>query len=354
MHTVVGGDTIQVLKTTQELNRLGVNAQVFKAGENIDYEKFDLLHFFNLIRPADHLYHIRKSNKPYVFSTIYLDYSGFDKFGRSKSHRILFGMMNASVSEYVKNIFRFYKGQDKMVSSEYLLGHKRAVKKLLSEASAILPNSVSELNRIKHDFDYTGESMVVPNGIDINLFRQIPENVNREQKVICMAQVFGMKNQHTLIEACNKLNLPLEIIGNPPPNHAGYYNFCKKIAGKNVTFHGFLPQEKLIRIYASSKVHALPSWFETTGLSSLEAGALGCNLVVSPNGDTEDYFKNNAWFCLPNDQQSINKAVEDAVNSPSNMRFRDIILEKYTWTRAAEVTKEAYQKVLDTPKPKSV
>lgn len=354
MHSVVGGDTIQVLKTADELNRIGVDAQVFKAGENIDYDNFDLLHFFNLIRPADHLYHIRKSNKPYVFSTIYLDYSGFDKFGRSKAHRFLFGLMNSPTSEYLKNLYRYYKRQDKMVSSEYLLGHKRAVKKLLSGASAILPNSASELNRIKHDFGYEGVGLVVPNGIDTGLFRNIPENIPRKQKVICVAQVFGMKNQHTLIEACAKLKLPLEIIGNPPPNHAGYYNYCKKIAHKNVTFHGFLPQRDLISMYASSKVHALPSWFETTGLSSLEAAALGCNIVVSPNGDTEDYFKDHAWFCRPDDQQSINKAIEKAVNSPSNMQFREIIMEKYTWTKAAEVTKAAYIKVLDNPKIRGI
>jgi glycosyltransferase involved in cell wall biosynthesis len=346
MHSIVGGDTIQVVKTAEELNKLGVHAEVFRASDKIDYDRFDLLHFFNIIRPSDHLYHIKKSSKPYVVSTIYLKYSGFDRYGRDKRHRIFFGFLNDSVSEYVKNLFRFYKRQDKLISHEYLCGHKRAIKKILNGASAILPNSASERNRIVRDFEFGGESVVVPNGVDLDLFKTIPEGITREQKVICVAQVFGMKNQHAVIESCKKLGVPVEIVGNPPPNHSGYYNYCKKIADRNATFTSFMPQKELVRHYAASKVHALPSWFETTGLSSLEAAAMGCNLVVSPIGDTRDYFDGHAWFGGPEDQASIDKAIEGALNSPVDLKFRDIVLEKYPWEKAAEVTRSAYKKVL--------
>ena len=346
MHSIVGGDTIQVMKTAAELRKLGVHAEVFRASDKIDYNRFDLLHFFNIIRPSDHLYHINNSNKPFVVSTIYLEYGGFDRMGRDPRHRFFFGMLNDSVSEYVKNIFRFYKKQDKMISTEYLWGHRRSIRKILGRASAILPNSNSELRRIVRDFDYKGDSMVVPNGVDREVFSIIPEGIKREQKVICVAQVFGMKNQHAVIESCKKLGVPVQIVGNPPPNHAEYYNYCKKIAGPGVTFTSFLPQEKLVELYASSKVHALPSWFETTGLSSLEAAAMGCNIVVSPNGDTREYFDGHAWFGSPEDPPSIDKAIAEALESLPDMNFRDIILEKYTWKKAAEVTLSAYEKVL--------
>lgn len=347
MHSVVGGDTIQVMKTAEELKKLGVQAEVFRASDAIDYDRFDLLHFFNIIRPSDHLYHINKSHKPFVISTIYLEYTDFDRLGRDPRHRFFFGMLNDSVSEYVKNLFRFYKKQDKMISPEYLWGHRRAIKKILGRAAAILPNSKSELHRIIRDFDYAGESVVVPNGVDLEVFRNLPQGITREQKVISVAQVFGMKNQHAVIESCKKLGVPVEIIGNPPPNHTGYFNYCKKIADKDVTFTGFIPQQKLVEHYASAKVHALPSWFETTGLSSLEAGAMGCNIVVSPNGDTRDYFDGHAWFGSPEDQASIDKAISDALESPVDLSFRDIVLENYTWKKAAEVTYTAYQKALN-------
>ncbi len=347
MYSVFGGDTVQVLKTAAELKKIGVNADVFRADDHINYDRYDLLHFFNIIRPSDHLYHIRKSGKPYLVSTIYLEYTGFDRRGRSNSHRLVFGMLKESGSEYIKNLFRFFKGQDRMISNEYLRGHKRAIKTILNNAAAILPNSQSEYNRVIRDFGYNGACTVVPNGIDADIFGVLPNDVSREQKVICVAQVFGMKNQHLLIEACNQLDVPLDIVGNPPPNHKSYLEKCRRIAGKRVNFYGFIPQEQLVKLYASAWVHALPSWFETTGLSSLEAAAQGCNLVVSSLGDTADYFTDHAWFCTPDDHASIVEAVKQALNSPADMTMREVILEKYTWKKAAEVTLNAYEAALE-------
>jgi glycosyltransferase involved in cell wall biosynthesis len=351
MYSVFGGDSVQVQKTAAELRKLGVQADVYKASDVINYDRYDLLHFFNIIRPSDHLYHIRRSNKPYVVSTIYLEYSGFDRRGRGAGHRLLFGLLRESGAEYVKNLFRFFKRQDKLISAEYIWGHQRAIKSILRNASAILPNSQSECNRVVRDFGYNGKSYVVPNGIDSGIFGELPADVSREHKVICVAQVFGMKNQHLVINACKSLGVPLDIIGNPPPNHRSYYDMCRRLAGPDVKFYGFLTQEQLVRHYTSAKVHALPSWFETTGLSSLEAAALGCNLVVSALGDTADYFDGYAWFCTPDDHGSVVNAVAQALEAPSNMAMRPVVLENYTWKRAAEVTLDAYNNVLANPKP---
>lgn len=349
MFSITGGDTVQAVKTAEELKQFGVTVEVFRACDTIPYEKFDLLHFFNIIRPADHIYHIQKSKKPYVISTIYLQYNTFDQHGRGKFHRTLFSLLGESRSEHFKNLYRFLKKQDQFISKEYLLGHKRAMKKILNGASMILPNSFSEYKRIVRDMAYQGKYMVVPNGVDSNIFTNIPKNIPREEKIICVAQIFGMKNQHALIKAGAKLDVPVEIIGNPPPNHADYYNYCKKISGKKVKFYSFLPQEELVKHYAGAKVHALPSWFETTGLSTLEAGAMNCNLVVGTGGDTRDYFEDFAWFAEPDDQDSIEKAIGNALASPNTNTMRETVLTKYTWKKAAEVTHKAYTEVLNNP-----
>jgi glycosyltransferase involved in cell wall biosynthesis len=346
LFTVSGGDTTQLLKTGAGLQKLGVEVEIFKASESINYAEFDLLHFFNLIRPADHLYHILKSKKPYVISTIYLDYSAFDHAGRGLLSRNLLKILGKHGSEYLKNIYRFAKKQDKLVSWEYLLGHKRAMKKVLAGAGLLLPNSRSEYQRMSHDLKISAPYLVVPNGIDPEIFNKIPKEIQREQKVLCVAQIYGMKNQHSLIQVCNELDLPLEIIGKAPPNHLKYAEYCRAIAGNKVSFFDHMPQQELIKHYAGAKVHALPSWFETTGLSSLEAGVMGCNLVVGEGGDTKDYFDNLASFCKADDLASLKNAVIEALESPINPEIRSTILENYTWQKAAEVTFKAYQKVL--------
>lgn len=347
LFTVKGGDTTQVIKTAEGLTTLGIRADVFLSTDQIDYGSYDLIHYFNIVRPADHLYHIRKSHKPYVVSTIYLDYTAFDRYGRGLLYSLLFRAAGRHGAEYLKNAYRFLRRQDALVSRNYLLGHLRAMRKILSGAALILPNSVSEYNRLSADTGYKGRYAVIPNGIDPGVFGNIPDSVSREDKVICVAQVYGMKNQHALILACRKLGIPLEIIGKAPPNHAKYYEYCRKIGGSTVRFHDYMPHEALREHYASAKVHALPSWFETTGLTSLEAGAMGCNLVMGTGGDTRDYFGDLAWYCDPRDQESLESALKNALSQKSDHRLRERILTEFTWQKAAEKTMEAYQQALN-------
>jgi glycosyltransferase involved in cell wall biosynthesis len=189
--------------------------------------------------------------------------------------------------------------------------------------------------------------MVVPNGIDTTFFHLQNTKTDRQRKVISVGQVYGRKNQHMLIQACKQLKVPLDIIGKSPPNHQGYYEYCQSLCDPRTRLIGYIPKEALLNSYATAWVHALPSWFETTGLSSLEAGAMGCNLVVGSGGDTREYFDGFAAFCRADNLQSIVEAVGEALEKPLSKALREVIMEKYTWERAAEITLKAYQKVLD-------
>jgi len=347
IYKIVGGDSQQVINTAKELGKIGVHVDIILSNEKVDYSKYDLLHLFNIIRPADHLYHIEKSNKPIVISTIYLDYSEFDTHGRSKLQKQILIVVGKDGAEYIKNNLRFVLRQDKLASFEYLRGHRRAIKRIVSQARLLLPNSESEYLRLQKDYGISQRYHVVPNGINGDIFKNIPNIERLENQVVSVGQIYGLKNQHRLIEASSGMDIKLVIIGKSPPNHISYHNFCRNIAGSNVTFYDFMPQENLLYHYAQAKVHALPSWFETTGLSSLEAGAMGCNLVVGSGGDTNDYFKEKASFCNADDVSSIRRALETELQNPCDNKFRELIFEKYTWEKAAEETHNAYKKALD-------
>lgn len=347
LETVRGGDTIQVLSTASELRKRGVQVDIVKAGERVDYQNYDLLHLFNLTRPADHLEHVIRSRKPYLVSTIFIDYSGFDTRGRAIPMRYLFRFSGKYHSEYLKSCYRVIRRQDVIMGRAYFKGHRRAILRVLEGAKMLLPNSLSEFRRLKHEFNITNTFRLIPNGVDPLVFNSLDRNVTREDQVLCVGQIYGMKNQHLLIEATRKLGVRLVIIGKSPPNHRGYLDHCKRMSGDHVDFLDYMPQQQLAAYYARSKVHALPSWFETTGLSSLEAGAMGCNLVVGTGGDTHEYFDNYATFYNPEGSLSLEKALETALNKPGNDGFRDQVLNRYTWGKAAEMTLMAYQQALD-------
>ena len=62
--TVRGGDTVQAIMTARSLRKLGVEVDIFRAADRIVFSNYDLLHLFNLSRPADHLSHVAAAGLP--------------------------------------------------------------------------------------------------------------------------------------------------------------------------------------------------------------------------------------------------------------------------------------------------
>ena len=119
------------------------------------------------------------------------------------------------------------------------------------------------------------------------------------------------------------------------------------LLNENVTFIDHIAQPELLKYYLKAKVHVLPSWFETTGLSSLEAGSMGCNLVVGDRGDVREYFGDFAYYCNPGDVSSVKKAVEQAYHASAKEELRLKIQHEFNWEKAAEMTWKTYNKVLE-------
>jgi glycosyltransferase involved in cell wall biosynthesis len=186
--------------------------------------------------------------------------------------------------------------------------------------------------------------LIVPNAIDAELFSYDPDQ--EKKGVLCVARIEGIKNQLNLIKAIKQTDLDLIIIGKTAPNHASYFEECKREANHQVRYIDHIDQEKLIEHYKKAKVHAMVSWFETTGLSSLEAAACGCNIVISDRGDQEEYFKQDAFYADPNSVNSIRDALLIAHYSKVSESLIERINKKYTWTQTAKKTMEAYRLVL--------
>jgi len=343
-----GGDTVQIINTAEHLRKIGVVVDIKLSNEQIDYNCYDLIHFFNIIRPSDILHHISKTKKPFVISTIFVDYSEYEKTQRKGFAGTLFKVLPPDLIEYAKVIARYVLGSDRILSYSYLLlGQKKSIQKVLKGAALLLPNSNSEYRRLYQRYGITAKYKVIPNAIDPQLFVRKQNVPKTNNLVLCIGRIEGRKNQLNLIKALNNSTFKLLIIGSYATNQPGYYKACRDAASANIEFIENLAQDRLVDYYSRAKVHALPSWFETTGLSSLEAAILGCNIVITDKGDTKEYFEHMAFYCNPESPESIRKAVEAAVGSPANEGLRQKILKEYTWSVTAEKTLEAYHQVLD-------
>jgi len=343
LFTYPGGDTTQVVNTAKALEKIGVECDINPV--HYDYAKYDLVHFFNIIDPEDILGHLKHLKSPYVVSTIYCIYDEYDRYHRSRWSSFLYRFISRNGMEYLKTTAKWLIKGENLSSYEFLWrGHKRSIQKILRGAACLLPNSENEYRRLLNDMGVEREYVVVPKGVNLNFFKPAPSQ--DRSSILCVGRIEGCKNQLNLIKALEETNIPLYLVGQPAKNQQAYYQKCKTTAGSQVHFPGFVSQEKLINYYSNARVHVLPSWFETTGLTSLEAAIMGCNIVVSNRGDVRDYFGNDAFYCDPGNTTSIREAILKAYHAPFNPKLADRIRKTYNWKTAAQKTLEGYQLAL--------
>ncbi len=97
------------------------------------------------------------------------------------------------------------------------------------------------------------------------------------------------KNVLRLIAAAGPTGLPLTIAGSCEPRDLVRVQAAAK-PFPNITIRGFLSTAERDELYYRSRVFALPSLHEGTGLAALEAGARGCGVVITRRGGPPDYF----------------------------------------------------------------
>ena len=348
LYTDRGGDTVQILETAKELRRLDVEVDVRLTNEDIQYSTYELIHFFNLIRPADMLKHISRSAKPFVVSTIFVDYSEYERRGRKGLTGMLFRFFSSDQIEYLKVLARWVLKGERVVSPVYLFwGQRRSVRYIMKHAARLLPNSQNEYRRLELSYKLSPRYAVITNGIDPEIFVAGPETLERNNNVVlCVGRIEGRKNQLNLIRAVAGTDFELIIVGSAAVNQKKYYEACIQAAAGNVRFIPAVQQEELLKFYRSAKVHVLASWFETTGLSSLEAAIMGCNVVITDKGDAREYFGSDAWYCDPDSPASIRNAILEAAANKPNEDLIQKIITCYNWKRAAVETKGEYLAIL--------
>lgn len=347
--STAGGDTVQIEQTAAALRRLDICVDIKCTGDPaIRYGDYQLIHFFNIIRPADILVHIERSGLPYVVSPVYVEYDQINSLLPTSFLQRSLSLLSKNGQEYLKCIARAVKNNERIASPKYIYwGHKRSIEYILHHCAMLLPNSQSEYERIKRDFNSAGAYTTIPNAVDTQRFC-MDENINRKNlSVLCVARFEPRKNQLQLIRALKDTPFRLTLAGNIAPNHRKYYEQCRASAGSNVCFLDFISHDTLPDLYRKHKVHILASWFETTGLSSLEAAACGCNIVITDKGDTKAYFGQHAIYCDPGDDKSILAAVRQAMSEETDIDFIRYIDKHYSWEAAAGMTLAAYKKVLN-------
>ena len=320
----IAGDTIQLLKTKEYIEKLGVEIEISVKPANV--KDFDIVHLFNTTRVKEtyeFFINAKKRQKPVVVSTIYWDFSEFCQNPDSPA-----------------SLYKNWLGS-------------QAMRRSVFRGSAILlPNSRLEAGMIRRQHGDTAPFHVVPNGVDPIFARGSPDAFYRQHGlknyILCVGRINTRKNQLALARALKGSGLTLILAG--PLNDREYLRKCRQeYPGLIVLNH--LKHNELPGLYSAAKVHVLPSWFETPGLASLEAGLSGCSIVTTDRGSAAEYFEDMACYCDPGSIDSIRSAIIKAASMPEQTRYalKKRIAEKFLWANVARETLSAYEKILSSP-----
>ena len=344
-----GGDTVQVMETARQLRLLGIDATVTTTQDLRSSDRYDLLHFFNITRPADMLRHTRRHDIPYVITPIWIDYSPYDRYNRNGIAGKIFRHLEPATIEYLKTAARWINGNEIYPGNYYLAsGHRRSMQYNLENASALFCNSEAEFATLAMQFKQLPPYHIITAGVDEKIFQPVPSIAKEKRMVLCAGRIEGIKNQLQLIRALNNTDYRLVLIGDAAPNQQAYYKACRQVAAANIQFIPHLSHDALKSYYQKAAVHVLPSWYESCGLASLEAAAMGCQVVATRNGFASSYLGDDAFYCDPSSVNSIREAVDKAAACETTNGLPRKIREQYTWRNAALQTSLAYQQILSS------
>ncbi|HWC23430.1 MAG TPA: glycosyltransferase family 4 protein [Flexivirga sp.] len=341
---IPGGHVIQMQRTAAALRLLGVEV-VETTDPELPDEELDLVHGFGMGVHARHVESGRRRGLPVVISPVYV---GIRYDSRGPEERIGARQALGRLSRAVRIGAAGLRGREPLIRRA-LAETDRELDRIRawSAADMLLVNAGGERDELIADLGVQTDTRVVPNAVDPGSFAPVPGVERVRRSALFVGRIEPHKNQLGLIKALAGTDISLSIVGPPHPHHDEYVRACRAAAsGRQVEFVGSVPHDQLAAHYSAAAVHVLPTWFETTGLVSLEAALCGCAVVSTSRGHAREYLQDDAWFCDPADPASVRRAVLDAVNAGPSPALATRIHQHYTWADTATETLAAYKDVL--------
>lgn len=341
---IPGGHRVQLQQTAKALRALGVVVDEHD-GPTLPPGTWDIVHGFQL--GADEVANARRRGMPIAMSTIYvgLSYAAGPAASGRPTARDGLGRAYRGL-RYARASLRGREDLTRLAMHE--MQDQLDLVRAWSMADVLLPNAEGEARHIRDDLGVLTETVVVPNAIDPDLFSPGFDHARAPGTVLSVGRIEPHKNQlGTILALRDQPGVHLTVVGPPHPHHADYYEQCRQAATDSVTLLPGVDHTQLPALYAQHHTHVLASWYETTGLVSLEAAASGCTVVTTDRGHAREYFGDEARYCDPDEPESIRSAVRAALGGAPSRVLRERIEERYTWPETARLTLQAYQRVLD-------
>ena len=237
--------------------------------------------------------------------------------------------------------------------------------RLLKDASRVIAVTKMEAEQYKSMGVGEEKIEIVPNGIDLSEFDNLPERgefrakygFSADQRIILyLGRIHKIKGLDLLVNAFAGLSKPLNditlVIVGPDD---GYLPSLKKLIADleisaRVLFTGPLYGQEKLKAYVDADVYVLPSIYETFPLTVLEAWACGTPVVVTDRCGIADVIDGQAGLVIPYDKEQLQHALLHVLDDDKiRLRFAEkgklLVREKFNCEKIAEQIEDIYQSI---------
>ncbi len=360
---VGGGDKVQIENTASELRKLGVEVDI--ATKVIkDLSKYDLVHIFQLDWTPETYFYAReahKQHKPIVLSPIHhslkevKEYDSKYAYGFRRVSRLLF--KDQHHRDTFKNVYRALFDTRKLFPTLYSVfkGLKNMHISALKFSNVVLVQTEAEAKDLISTYGVNIKWEKVHNGVSDSFLtlNNLQNIVGETDYIVCVGRIEPRKNNLSIIEAVKELrnetkkDIKLVFVGTKSTKkHMEYIYLFDKALHENswIKYLGKVDYSLMPSIYKYAKVSVSASWFETTGLTSLEALFCETNAVAAGERARE-YLQDLVSYCDPSSIGSIKKALKNEYFA-DRPKVSSQMKKNYTWKTAAQETFEVYNSLV--------
>jgi glycosyltransferase involved in cell wall biosynthesis len=236
--------------------------------------------------------------------------------------------------------------------------------RLLRDASRLIALAPLEAEDYKKMGVTENKVDIVPNGIDLAQFENLPKRGSFKQQhglsdinqvILYLGRVHERKGIDLLISAFSDLTKEFNdarlVIAGPDDGYLSALKSLTKELGLDdrVLFVGGLYGEDKLAAYVDADVYALTSSNEAFGVTILEAMACGTPVVVSDDCGIADIINTHAGLVSPHKKEPLAQALRTLiVDEKLKRRFSQsgkiLVQEHFSWTNIAKQMEQAYQK----------
>ncbi len=170
--------------------------------------------------------------------------------------------------------------------------------KAASRVHAFATNSQTVSQRIRRA--YGREARVIHPPVEVDRFRPSPQ---REDYFITVTRLVPHKRVDLIVEAFNRLHIPLLIVGDGPELPR-----LKSIAETNISFTGFQSDEKVAELLGNARAFVCAAE-EDFGIAIVEAQAAGCPVIAYGSGGARETVIENVTG-LFFEEQTVESLIE--------------------------------------------